>query len=356
MMRPEDVQKTSPTRRATSERELRLVKNTVMTHRHTIYRLFFLLVALGVTSPWARAQSWPQAKPIRLVVAYPSGGVADSVARVLADRLAAQLATPVVVDNRAGASGSIGMDAVAKAAPDGYTIGFSAISPLTLSPHLGHVPFNPTKDITPVASVMYSPVLLLATPASPAKDLRALLAAAKAQPGAIRWATSGVASLGHIMLSQIEQATHVEVTHIPYKGGGQQLTDALGGQFEVLSTNVSATVLQYIQAGKLRPLAVGAPVRLSALPQVPTLAEAGLADANLMSIFGVFAPAGVPLAVLERLHAEINKALATQAVRERLLASDNMPIGGSAADFARQIATESQNNARIIQARGITAE
>ncbi|MCJ0762626.1 Bug family tripartite tricarboxylate transporter substrate binding protein [Variovorax terrae] len=311
------------------------------------------LLALGPAL--ARAQAWP-AKPLRIVVAYPAGGVSDTVARTLGDRLAAQLGTPVVIDNRAGASGSIGMDAVAKAAPDGYTLGFAAISPLVLNPHLGKSPFDPQKDIAPVASVMYSPVLLLATPACDSKDFRALLATAQARPGAVRWATSGLASVGHIMLAQIMGAARVEITHVPYKGGGQQMNDALSGQFEILSTNAGPAVMQHIQAGKLRPLAVGAPARLDALPGVPTLAELGLGAANLSSLFGVFAPAQTPAAVLERLNAEINKALALPEIRRKLEATDNVPTGGRAADFARAIATESENNGRIIKAAGIRPE
>ncbi|MEP6789993.1 MAG: tripartite tricarboxylate transporter substrate binding protein [Ramlibacter sp.] len=312
-------------------------------------------IALAGVATLAAAQAFPF-KPIRLIVAYPPGGVSDVVARALADKLAAQMGQPLVVDNRAGASGAIGMDAVAKAAPDGYTLGFAAISPLTLSPHLGKSPFDPQKDIAPVASVMYSPVLLLATPASDTKDFKELVATAKARPGAVRWATSGPASLGHIMLEQLKAGASVDITHIPYKGGGQQITDALGGQFEVLSINTSPAITQYVKAGKLRALAVGAPARIDALPGVPTLAELGYAQANLTSLFGVFAPAGVPAAVMDRLNAEINKALAQPDLRARLTGSDNVPTGGSAADFAKQIAAESQNNARIIKAAGIKAE
>jgi tripartite-type tricarboxylate transporter receptor subunit TctC len=319
--------------------------------------LALLLAASLVTAvPAVHAQAnWPS-RPIRLIVAYPSGGVSDVVARALADKLSAQLNTPVLVENKAGASGTIGVDAVAKAAPDGYTLGFAAVSPLTLSPHLGKSPFDPLKDIAPVASVMYSPVLLLATPASDSKDLKDLVATARARPGAVRWATSGPASLGNIMLEQLKAGAKVDITHIPYKGGGQQITDALGGQFEVLSVNSSPTIMQQVKAGKLRALAVGAPARLDVLPAVPTLAELGYPAANMTSLFGVFAPAAVPQAVLERLNAEINKALAQPDVRSRLAAGDNVATGGSRADFSRQIAAESDNNARIIRAAGIKGE
>lgn len=321
-----------------------------LSRRHTL-----AAGALALLPALATAQAWP-ARPIRLVVAYPPGGVSDVVARALADKLAGPLGQPVVVENKAGASGGIGMDAVAKAAPDGYTLGFAAISPLALNPHLGKSAFDPVKDIAPVVSVMYSPVLLLATTASPAKDFNELLAAARSKPGAVRWATSGPASLGHIMLEQLKAGAKVDITHVPYKGGAQQMNDALSGQFEILSTNASPAVTQHIKSGKLRALAVGAPARLDTLPGVPTLAELGHAGANLTSLFGVFAPAGVPQPVLQRLNAEINKALALPDVRARLTGSDNVPTGGSAADFAKQIADESDNNARIIRSANIKAE
>ena len=303
----------------------------------------------------ARAQAWP-AKPIKITVAYPPGGVADAMARLLADKLAPVLGQSVLVDNKAGASGSIGMDAVAKAAPDGYSFGFSAISPLVLNPHLGKSPFDAAKDIAPVASVIASPVLLLGTSALAAKDFRELVAAAKARPGALRWATSGPASLGHIVLEQVKAGAGVDITHIPYKGGGQQINDALGGQFEVLSVNAGPAIMGHLKAGKLKALAVGSPARLEQLPQVPTLAELGLPAANLASVFGLFAPAGTPAAAIERLNAEVNKLLKDKDVLQKIDAADNVPTGGSAADFAKFIAGESSSNARIIKAAGIKGE
>ena len=313
------------------------------------------VAALSVAPLDARAQAWP-AKPIRITVAYPPGGVADAMARLLADKLAPVLGQSVLVDNKAGASGSIGMDAVAKAAPDGYSLGFSAISPLVLNPHLGKSPFDPARDIAPVVSVIASPVLLLGTSALAAKDFKELIAAAKARPGALRWATSGPASLGHIVLEQVKAGTGADITHIPYKGGGQQINDALGGQFEVLSVNAGPAVMGNLKAGKLKALAVGSPARLEQLPQVPTLAELGLPAANLASVFGLFAPAGTPAAAIERLNAEVNKLLKDKDVLQKIDAADNVPTGGSAADFAKFIAGESSSNARIIKAAGIKGE
>ena len=313
------------------------------------------LAACALAPLMARAQAWP-AKPIKITVAYPPGGVADAMARLLADKLAPVLGQSVLVDNKAGASGSIGMDAVAKAAPDGYSFGFSAISPLVLNPHLGKSPFDAANDIAPVASVIASPVLLLGTSALAAKDFKELVAAAKARPGALRWATSGPASLGHIVLEQVKAGAGVDITHIPYKGGGQQINDALGGQFEVLSVNAGPAVMGNLKAGKLKALAVGSPARLEQLPQVPTLAELGLPAANLASVFGLFAPAGTPAAAIERLNAEVNKLLKDKDVLQKIDAADNVPTGGSAADFAKFIAGESSSNARIIKAAGIKGE
>ena len=313
------------------------------------------LAACALAPLMARAQAWP-AKPIKITVAYPPGGVADAMARLLADKLAPVLGQSVLVDNKAGASGSIGMDAVAKAAPDGYSFGFSAISPLVLNPHLGKSPFDAAKDIAPVASVIASPVLLLGTSALAAKDFKELVAAAKARPGALRWATSGPASLGHIVLEQVKAGAGVDITHIPYKGGGQQINDALGGQFEVLSVNAGPAIMGHLKAGKLKALAVGSPARLEQLPQLPTLAELGLPAANLASVFGLFAPAGTPAAAIERLNAEVNKLLKDKDVLQKIDAADNVPTGGSAADFAKFIAGESASNARIIKAAGIKGE
>jgi tripartite-type tricarboxylate transporter receptor subunit TctC len=327
-----------------------------MTHTRLTRRTALAAAALAALALSARAQpAWPT-RPLRLIVPYPPGGVSDVIARALAEKLAAQIGQPVVVENKAGASGTIGMDALAKAAPDGYTIAFSAISPLVLSPAVGKVPYNPEHDIVPVASVMMSPVLVLAAPANAARDFRDLLGRAKDAPGAVRWATSGEASLGHLMLEQLQAAAKVQMTHIPYKGGGQQITDALSGQFEVLSVNAGPAITEHIKSGRLRPLAVGSPRRLDSLLDVPTVSELGYARANLSSHFGIFAPAGVGPRLLERLHAEVTVALESPDLRNRLLASENVPVGGSARDFARQIAAQADSTRRIVRAAGIKGE
>ena len=312
-------------------------------------------VALHANSPLHAQTTWPRG-PIRLIVVYPPGGLSDDTARAIAERLALRLGVPVRVENRAGGGGSVGVDAVAKAAPDGHTLAFSAISPLSLSPHLSKVGYDPFRDIAPVASIMVTPVLVVGTPGFPGLDFRDVLTAAKAAPGKIRWATSGSATVGHMVLEHVRLASGADITHIPYKGGGQQLTDALAGHFEVLSTNVASTALQYVHSGKFKPLAVGAPTRLDVLPDVPTLAELGYPQANLTSLFGIFAPGKTPDGIVQRLNAEINAILRQPEFQGRLKAVNNIPAMGSAAEFASQIAAESRNNARIIPAAHITLD
>lgn len=318
------------------------------------------IASATLASPFAAtaataADAYP-ARPVRLIVAYPTGGISDAVARALGERLSAQMGASVVVENKAGAGGSIGIDAVAKSAPDGYTLGFASTSPLTLNPHVGHVNYDPQRDIAPVMSVMYSPVLLIATSRFGGKSFQDLLAQAKARPGSVRWATSGLGTVGHVMLEQVKAKSRTDLTLIPYKGAGQQMNDALGGQFEVMSTNASPMLTQHMQAGRLRALAVGAPRRIESLPNVPTFAELGYPKANLTSTFGIFAPARTPAALVARLNAELNKALAEPEVRERLLKGGEVPTGGTAAQFAAAIRAEYDDNARIVKEAGIKAD
>lgn len=304
----------------------------------------------------ARAQAaWPS-KPLRILVVYPPGGTSDAVARLLAERLQPVLGQPVVVENRPGASGTTGIDALAKSAPDGHTLAFSAISPLTLSPHLGKLPYDALKDLLPVAQVMYSPVYLLATPAFAGKGFAEMVAAARAAPGRLRWGTSGTGSVGHVMLEQLQRKARLEFVHVPYKGGGQVINDAVGGQFELLSANPSPAVNGQIAAGKLRLLAVAAPARLPAFADVPTLAELGHAEANLSSVFGLFAPARTPVEVVRRLNAELNKILATAELRERLAKLDNVVATATPEAFAALVQREHEATGRVIREAGIKAD
>ncbi|MBI2770184.1 MAG: tripartite tricarboxylate transporter substrate binding protein [Burkholderiales bacterium] len=327
-----------------------------MTTRRTALRWALSGIAVAGIAPrvWAQA-AWP-AKPVKIVVPYPAGGVTDAVARLLAERLAPALGHPVVVDNKAGAGGTMGMDAVSKAPEDGYTLGFAAISPLTLNPHIMKVPYDPIKDFVPVATVMYSPVYVLATSAFKGKTFADLVAMARAQPGKVSVATSGFGTLGHVMLEQLRRKSGADLLHVPYKGGSQLITDAAGGQFDVLLANPLASINGLIDQGKLRVLAVAAPQRLPTMAQVPTLAELGYPEANLTSLFGVYAPAGTPPDVVRRLNTEINKVLAEKETQEKLRKLDNVVIASTPAQFAATIQAEHAANARVVKEANIKAE
>lgn len=285
------------------------------------------------------AAAWPPAR-LRLLVAYPVGGLSSDVARALAEVLARQIGVAVVVEHRPGAGGTLAIDAIARAAGDGSLLAFSAITPLTLAPLMGPLPYDPRRDVQPVIGVMATPVLVVGTPALAADDWPAMLALARQRPGALRWATSGIATTGHLVLERAAEAAGVAVTHVPYKGGGQQITDALGGQFELLSTNLAPVPLRHVREGRLRALAVTGTQRHPALPLVPTLAERALPTANLVSTFALFAPGATPPALVQRLNRVLDEALADPALRRVLREADNEVLGGSAEALVQRIDTE----------------
>lgn len=311
-------------------------------------RLVPMATVLGMSAA-AHGQStvagdaWPT-RPLHLIVAYPPGGVSDETARALGQHMSTRLKVPVIVENRAGAGGLTALESLARAAPDGHTLAYCAISPLVFVPVSSAVP---TPDVAPVVSIMDTPVLVLAHPSFKPKDFGAMIAAARRAPGRLRWATSGNATVGHMVLAQVRAAARVDIIHVPYKGGGQQLTDAIGGQFELLSSNVASQQLQFVRQGKLKALAIGSPVRLPVLPDVPTLAELGFPDANLVSTFGLFAPRGVPEDRLRLINTVINEALRLPEIRSKILDVSNLPTGGSSADFAARIAKERDRALRV---------
>jgi tripartite-type tricarboxylate transporter receptor subunit TctC len=327
------------------------LKTAAFPRRRELLLCALPLLPAPVGAAAAGPAPWP-ARAVRILVAYPPGGVSDEVARAIADRLGPRLGVPVLVENRPGAAGSLAMELLSRSPPDGHTLCFSAITPLTVLPHLGPVKYDPLADISPVVSIMATPVLVVGTSVLHAGTLGETVAQARRRPGSLRWATSGIGTTGHMVLERVRRASGIQVTHVPYKGGGQQLNDALSGQFELLSTNVAARQLEYVRTGRLKPLAVGASSRLPVLPEIPTLAEAGFPEANLMSLFGLFSPGRTPSAVVERINAEVNEVLRQPDVRQRMLAVDNLPMGGSAASFATHVVRESEANRRSMQPGG----
>lgn len=309
------------------------------------------VAALGLPTVWAQS-TWPN-KPVRVVIPYAAGGVTDSVGRKLVDKMGQVLGQSFVVENKGGAGGTLGMAEVAKAAPDGHTLALSAISPLTLSPHLMKLPYDPFKDIVAVAPMMYSPVYVLATSAFTGKSWQDLVAQAKTKPGSVRIATSGVGSVGHIIVEQIQAKTGAQFIHVPYKGVGQTVTDAVGGHFEIMMGNPFPTINNLIEQGKLRVLATTGPQRAPNQPTVATLAELGVPEANLSSIFGFMAPAGTPADVVEKINALVQEQVRSSDIQAILQATDNVALMQDGAAFTGMLRKESASNAAIIQKANI---
>lgn len=313
------------------------------------------LAAIPATLPLTtHAQAaWP-AKPIKVVIPYAAGGVTDSVGRKLIDQMAQALGQPMVVENKGGAGGTVGMAEVLKAQPDGYTLALTAISPLTLSPHLMKLPYDPRKDVVAIAPMMYSPVYVLATPAYAGKTWEELIADAKAKPGTIRFATSGIGSVGHIMLEQIQHQTGAQFIHVPYKGVGQTVNDAVGGHFEIMTANPFGTINGLITQGKLRVLATTGPQRAPNQPHIATLGEKGVPQANITSLFGFLAPARTPVEIVNRLNALVQEQLATPAIQEAMRSTDNVGLRMKPQEFDALLQLESSNNGDIIRKAKIT--
>ncbi|MFG5776633.1 Bug family tripartite tricarboxylate transporter substrate binding protein [Comamonas sp. J-3] len=312
------------------------------------------LGALGSLPAMAQAADAYPSKPIKVVIPYAAGGVTDSVGRKLCENLGKALGQAFVVDNKAGAGGTLGMGEVARATPDGYTLALSAISPLTLSPHLMKLPYDPASAIAAVAPMMYSPVYVLATPAFSGKSWEDLIAQAKAKPDSIRFATSGIGSVGHIMLEQIQAKTGARMIHVPYKGVGQTVNDAVGGHFEIMLGNPFGTINGLLQQGTLRLLATTGPQRAPNQPNAKTLAELGVPEANLTSLFGFMAPGKTPPAIIAQLAQAIHTQLGQPDIQELMRSTDNVPLQQSPAEFAELLRKESAANAKIIAQAGIT--
>jgi tripartite-type tricarboxylate transporter receptor subunit TctC len=269
---------------------------------------------------------------LRIVVAYPPGGVSDLMARLIADHLEQHLQR-TVVENQPGAAGTIALSRLARRHGRGRTLVLCASTPLALAHRLGIA----VPRVVPVCGVMHTPQLLLGTSLLGGKNFEEAIAYARRNPGAVRWATSGVGTLGHLVLGQVAKTFDLDVVHVPYKGGGEQLHDALSGQFELLSSNLAVMQISYVKAGRLDALALGAPARCAPLPDVPTFAELGCPAANMSSLFGLFAAPGTPRSEVRRLNAALNVALSSPEISDAIRDTGNLSAGGPVADFEAQI-------------------
>ncbi|KQP19823.1 tripartite tricarboxylate transporter substrate binding protein [Pseudorhodoferax sp. Leaf265] len=311
------------------------------------------LAAFATVGP-ARAQAWP-AKPIRVVVNFPPGGAADQIARAVGQPLSEALGQPVVVENRGGANGNIGGEAVTKAAPDGYTLLMSSGGMVSVNPHIyARMPFDPVRDIVPVASAARVLVYLLVRPDLPPKNIAEFIAYLKANPGKLSYGSPGNGSSPHLAGEMMKAQANVFAVHVPYRGAAPALQDLLAGQIDYFFD--PGIGLNQVRAGKLRLLAVGSPKRSPAFPDVPTLDEAGLKGFDADTVFGFYAPAGTPADVIARLNREINRILQTAPLRERMLALGGEALPLSPEQFHQRAEEDSRRFGAIIKERGIRGD
>jgi len=316
-------------------------------------RLKVLIAAIAAAvCATAHAQSWPS-KPIRWIVPFPPGGSTDIATRPVADRVGQALGVSAVVENRAGAGGNIGTEAVAKSAPDGYTLLVTADT-IAANPQLYKLAWDPFRDFVPVVQLARQPVVLAVHPSLGVTSVAELVALAKREPG-LGYATSGAGSQQHMAAEWFAAIAGVKLTHVPYKGGGQAITDLVGGQVKIGSLG-SSPVIPHYKAGKLKVLAQTTRARAPSLPEVPTYEEAGIKGLVLDQWLGVFVPAGTPLEIVERLNAEVGKALAEAPIRERYAQAALEPVGGTPGEFAQLVRDDYAKYGRLIRELGIKVD
>jgi len=315
-------------------------------------RLFIILALIA--SHAALAQTYP-AKPVRVVVPFPPGGGTDIVARTVTPKMAEILGQPFVIENRAGAGGNIGTEAVAKSPADGYTLLVASASTAINTTLVPNLSWDFRRDFAPVVLMVVNNHLLAAHPSVPANNVRELLALAKAKPGQVTYASYGPGSSAHLTAELFKLMASVDLLHVPYKGAAPAVNDLLGGQVNIIFADVAA-MLSHLKSGKLKALGIGAAKRFEGLPEVPTIAESGVPGFEAGGFLGLVAPAGTPAAVIQALNAAAQKSLAQPEVRERLLALASPPVGGTPEQFAAHIQGEIDKWARVIRAANIKAE
>ncbi|MCX7143952.1 MAG: tripartite tricarboxylate transporter substrate binding protein [Proteobacteria bacterium] len=294
--------------------------------------------------------------PIRLVVTFPPGGSADITARTLGAKMSERLGQPIIIDNRPGAGGNIGLDIVAKASPDGYTIGLGAAGALAVNVSLyPKMPFDPVKDFAPVGMVAIIPFVFVANPSIPAANLRDLLALAKAKPRSLAIGHGGNGTAMHLSAELLKQMSGIDVDLVPYKGSGPATTDAMSNQIPLAISDIPASIA-FITSGKLKALGVTSTKRSVTLPDVPSFAEAGVPGYESIGWFGMVAPAGTPIPVLNRLNAELQSALNDPETNRRILATGAEPMSNSPSEFRKMIESEIQKWAKVIKVSGARIE
>lgn len=314
-------------------------------------RQAIVMLTATVLSATAFAQSWPT-KPIRLVVPFPAGGGTDIIARDVANKVSENTKWAFVIDNKPGSGGNIGIDNVAKSPADGYSLVLGQTSNLAINPSLyTKLPYDPAKDLTPISMVASSPLVIVVAPESPLKSMNDVVAAAKAKPGEVTFATSGNGTVAHLATELFQNQAGVKLMHVPYKGAAQGINDVMGGRVQMYVSSVP-TLIGHIRNGKLRPLAVTSAKRTDDLPQTPTVEESGYRNFEAITWFGVLGPAGLPKDVSARLNDEINKALTSADLRKRLNDQGAEVAGSTAEQFANYIREETAKWGRVVKESG----
>jgi tripartite-type tricarboxylate transporter receptor subunit TctC len=316
-------------------------------------RLLFLL--LLVFSGAAAAQEWP-AKPVRMIVPYAAGGLPDTMARILGTRLGEAFGQQVVVENRGGAGGISGTEAVAKAAPDGYTLLVADVGQVAINPHVyANLPYDPLKDLVPVTLLGTTSLFLVAHPGVPAANFAELVALARAQPGKLNYGSSGTGSIHHLATEALKAALKLDIVHVPYKGMGQAVPALLGGQVSFLFSALPA-IESHVKAGKLKLLAISTPKRSAQAPEVPTVAELGVPGYDFAPEIGVLAPAGIAPGLVARISAEIAKAVKSADVSQRYLQLGIEAVGSTPEAYSARIRAAYDRYAQVVKASGAKAE
>jgi tripartite-type tricarboxylate transporter receptor subunit TctC len=312
-----------------------------------------LVAAVAWSLPAAAQDAWP-AKPVRFIVPFAPGGSTDVIARMVGQKLSEHWGQPVVIENRSGAGGNIGADVVAKSPGDGYTLLFASGS-IAINPHIyKRMPFDTYKDLVPITNVASGPMLVVVPDRSPIKNIKELVAEAKAKPGSINFGSAGVGSQVHMAGESFANAAHVEITHVAYKGEAVAYVDLIAGHIQMMVGNFAAASA-LLGPGRLRALAVTAKTRAPQLPEVPTAAESGLPGFENIGWFGLFAPAGTPKDVLAKIQRDTAAVLAQTDIKARLYVQGMQPVGNSSAEFAAALKDEDKRWAKVVKERHLAA-
>jgi tripartite-type tricarboxylate transporter receptor subunit TctC len=315
---------------------------------------FAATTTLGWASP-AFAQAWPN-KPIKLVVPFAPGGTTDIIARVVAAAVQPHLGQGMVVENKAGAAGAIGATETARAAPDGYSLGMATVSTTATVPAIQPTtPYNPVTDFTPIINIAATPNVIAVNPSFPAKDYAGFVAELKKNPGKYSYGSSGTGSINHLLMELFKIEAGVEAEHVPYRGSGPALNDAVGGQIQIIYDNLPSA-LSFIKGGRLTAIVVTGPQRASVLPDIPTLGEVGKETANRMAYYGIYGPKGLPKDVVDKVNAAVRKTLADPEVRKRIDDTGSVIIGNTPDEFAAQIKAEFEVYKKVVTEKQLKPE